>query len=282
MSGKREERFPQDKNFAALFKELQGFKFVRVLGSGAFSHVVLATKNGRKMALKLFRKPDQHKPRAISEARVEHGLKHGNMVEVYGVLREPLCIVMEYCDEGNLWDRISDRSSQEILRLIIDTGIGIGKALWVIHRYGLVHLDIKPENILFKKEGNELVPKLSDFGVARLRGSFASMATPQYLPPAYPIPVEADPRLDLYQLCLSLYFVLATVTSRKAEMNYLQQLKENPIPIGNLWSGMPVEVDNILLKGVNVSGKDFSKAYQKAEDLVMDLNNSRFLIVSHK
>lgn len=262
---------------APVYQMPKGFKFIRVLGTGAFSYVVLATKNRKKMILKFMRKPSGYELGTVYDARFKYGLKHKNIVDVYDVSRDMSYILMEYCNGGNLWDQASERSPKEILPIIMDTGIGIGKALWAIHSYGIVHLDIKPENILFEKRGKELVPKLSDFGIARSRGSITLSTTPLYLPPGYTLPVIADPRLDLYQLCLSLYFVLATVVSRKTEKSYLQLLKEKRTPIRNLWSNFPVEIDNILLNGINAYRKDFSKSYQNAIELVSDFESAKKL-----
>jgi hypothetical protein len=250
----------------------KGYVIIKELGSGGFANVVLAKDKKREVVLKLIRGADKEKEKALQEAQVQYNLGHRNIVEVYEFIPQPLCIVEEYCNGGNLLDQVSNKPLAEVAKLLVKTGICIGGALSVIHQCRYVHLDIKPENILFKKEGKNLVPKLSDFGTAKALGSAGGMTcTPQYLPPAYPLPIDtADHRLDVYQLGLSLYVPLAACTLRKTHLD-IERLKQNPIFLSSQCPEIMPELDQVLQKAINVRGKDFSKAYQNAKEFTDDL-----------
>lgn len=250
----------------------KGYKEVRKLGGGGFADVVLGKDRKREVILKLIRNADTEKVKAIQEAQIQYNLGHRNIVQVYDLIMDPLCIVEEYCEGGNLVEQIATKPLAEAVKLIIKTGISIGGALWVIHNCGFVHLDIKPENILFKKEGKDFVPKLSDFGTAKALGSSGGMTcTPLYLPSGYQLPIDtSDRRLDIYQLGLSLYFPLAACALRKSNLDF-ERLKVNPIFLSSQCPEVPPDLDTVLQKAINVKGKDFSKAYQNAKDLVDDI-----------
>jgi serine/threonine-protein kinase PpkA len=252
----------------------KGFSKIRLLGSGGFADVVLAKDRGRRqVVLKIIRNPGKEKAKAIQEAQIQYNLGHKNIVQVYDLILDPLCIVEEYCEGGNLLDQISPKPLPEVVKLLVQTGISIANVLWVIHNCGYVHLDIKPENILFKKEGKDFIPKLADFGTAKALGSVSGgmTCTPQYLSPNYPLPIDtSDPRLDIYQLGLSLYFPLAACALRKSNLD-IERIKINPIFLSSQCPEIVPELDTVLHKAINVRGKDFSKAYQNAMDFANDL-----------
>jgi hypothetical protein len=263
---------PLPKVQASSLEIPKGFNKIRQLGGGGFADVVLAKDKKKEVILKLIRNPDTEKAKAIQEAQIQYNLGHRNIVQVYDLIMDPLCIVEEYCEGGNLLDQVSTKPLTEVVKLLANTGISIGGALWVIHNCGYVHLDIKPENILFKKDGKDFVPKLSDFGTAKALGSSGGMTcTPMYLPPNYQLPIDTtDRRLDIYQLGLSLYFPLAACALRKSNLEF-ERLKLNPIFLSSQCPEIPPELDTVLQKAINVRGKDFSKAYQNAKEFADDL-----------
>jgi len=251
----------------------KGYTMIRQLGGGGFADVVLAKGKKREVVLKIIRNADKEKAKAISEAQIQYKLGHKNIVEVYDLIMDPLCIVEEYCEGGNLLDQVSPKPLPEVIKLVLRTGMSIGTALWVIHNCGYIHLDIKPENILFKKEGKDFVPKLSDFGTAKALGSLVGgmTCTPQYLPQGYPLPIDTrDRRLDIYQLGLSLYFPLVACALRKSNLD-IEKLKLNPVFLSTQCPEIVPEIDTVLHKAINVRGKDFSRAYQNAKEFADDI-----------
>jgi hypothetical protein len=265
---------PKPSGTAPSLEIPKGFSKIRPLGGGGFADVVLAKdRKRRQVVLKIIRNPGKEKAKAIQEAQIQYNLGHKNIVQVYDLIMDPLCIVEEYCEGGNLLDQISPKPLPEVVKLLVQTGISIANVLWVIHSCGYVHLDIKPENILFKKEGKDFIPKLADFGTAKALGSMSGgmTCTPQYLPPNYPLPIDtSDHRLDIYQLGLSLYFPLAACALRKSNLD-VERIKLNPIFLSSQCPEIVPELDAVLHKAINVRGKDFSKAYQNAKDFANDL-----------
>ena len=267
------QRAPQPATKIPSLELPKGYTKIRSLGSGGFADVFLAIDGKRKQViLKMIRNPDKEKAKAISEAQIQYNLGHKDIVQVYDLIMDPLCIVEEYCEGGNLLDQVSSKPLAEVVKILVKMGICIGNVLWVIHNCGYVHLDIKPENILFTKEGRDMIPKLSDFGTAKALGSSGGMTcTPLYLPPGYQLPIDTkDNLLDIYQLGLALYFPLVACALRKTNLD-LERLKLNPVFLSSQCPEIMPELDTVLHKAINVRGKDFSKAYQNAKEFADDL-----------
>jgi serine/threonine-protein kinase len=147
------------------------------------------------------------------EARTAGGLEHPHIIPIYRVGRSGKVIyfVMKYLRGGSLSDRLERRGKllpEEIRRLLIETG----GALAYAHRKGIVHRDIKPDNIMFDELGHAV---LLDFGIAkaasgtRLTGTGTSIGTPHYMSPEQARAQGLDGRSDLYSLGVVAYQCLA-------------------------------------------------------------------------
>jgi serine/threonine-protein kinase len=147
------------------------------------------------------------------EARTAGGLEHPHIIPIYRVGRSGKVIyfVMKYLRGGSLSDRLERRGKllpDEIRRLLIETG----GALAYAHRKGIVHRDIKPDNIMFDELGHAV---LLDFGIAkaasgtRLTGTGTSIGTPHYMSPEQARAQGLDGRSDLYSLGVVAYQCLA-------------------------------------------------------------------------
>ena len=101
--------------------------------------------------------------RFLDEARLVAGLDHPHIVPVYDfVEHDGLCvIVMEYCSGGTLWSRFQTRGlrTDEAVAVVLATAVGLHHA----HTHGVLHRDVKPENILYSATGTA---KIADFGIA--------------------------------------------------------------------------------------------------------------------
>jgi len=195
------------------------YEIVREIGRGGFSIVYLATDRelGTPVALKLLVPPPASaqlaRERLRREVQAVRGLAHANIVGVHDFLEEGSWsfVVMEYVAGPDLAVRVRDRGPldpDEAARV----GADIAGALSAAHRRGILHRDVKPQNILLDPDGRA---RLTDFGAARLDGQAtvtqtgALVGTLPYLGPEVLAGTRADARADVYGLGVTLYFALA-------------------------------------------------------------------------
>src|SRR5215208_4271684 len=174
------------------------YDVVRPLGSGGMGEVYLARDRvlGRDVALKVLRKQyagdDEFAERFKREAMSVASLSHPHIVQVYdrGETEEGSSyIAMEYVPGGTLKERISREGSLEAADAA-GLGAQVAEALGAAHDRGMVHRDIKPQNVLLAARGEA---KVADFGIARA-GSSATISMKHVNEPLRP-PIELNPRI---------------------------------------------------------------------------------------
>ena len=201
------------------------YRVVRRLGKGGMGEVwqVEIESRHQSFAVKLLdpdlvAKDREFRKRFLREAELAMAVRHPNCISVYDVGEDPdtgYCyIIMEYVGGGSLSDRI-ERGGMMSVEDALAVVACVGDALECFRQNGVVHRDVKPDNILFDDEGN---PKLSDLGIARRSNSVnASLLTmPGFIvgTPAYMAPEQmldshnVDCRADIYSLGLVLYEML--------------------------------------------------------------------------
>jgi serine/threonine protein kinase len=159
-----------------------GYSYVRTLGCGAFSVVVLVTENAThaQYACKVLSASQTQNPTSMAKFKFEIELlvraKHENVIAIHELveLDNHVYLVLEYCAHGDLLSHVIDAgqlSFSEIQRLFYE----LVKALHFIHESGIAHRDVKPENILLDAN---LHIKLADFGFSRQSDSDYLMETP--------------------------------------------------------------------------------------------------------
>ncbi|MCA9531045.1 MAG: serine/threonine protein kinase, partial [Myxococcales bacterium] len=201
----------------------------RLLGSGAMGHVYLARDPvlDRPVAIKTVRalsgEGDHGDPagtaRAVflerfrNEARAAAKVHHPNIVQVYDVGEDAEAgpfVVFEYVPGPTLKDVLRERGPfgpEQAVRWVEDAAAGLAAA----HAHGIIHRDVKPENLLLTPEGRV---KLADFGVARLpnaalTGAGQFLGTPCYAAPETLTTGEVGPESDLFSLAAVLYEILS-------------------------------------------------------------------------
>ncbi|HEY3446611.1 MAG TPA: serine/threonine-protein kinase [Myxococcales bacterium] len=206
---------------------LGSYELLQLLGEGSMGRVFLArhTRLGRKVAIKILR-PEHTRDRSVvqrflQEARTVNQINHENIVEVFDFVEEPgggeVWCVMELLQGSSLTAYME--SGVSVVRAA-DLLQQICSALQAAHTLGVVHRDLKPDNIFVcNKNGRDHV-KVLDFGVAKLlrlitaspaKGGTmdgAIVGTPAYMSPEQAAGVEIDHRSDLFGLGIIAYEML--------------------------------------------------------------------------
>lgn len=190
------------------------YRLERLLGQGGFAWVFLGRdRDGGQAAVKVL-KPryagdPQFETRFRNESQTAGKLEHPNIIRVHSVGKEDKNVYfgMDYCPDslGARLAREGPLPEPDILRIALD----VVRALGFAHAQGIIHRDIKPDNVLLRDDGSAV---LTDFGIARaVSGYVAStghnmtIGTPQYLSPEQAQGRELDPRVDFYSLGVTLY-----------------------------------------------------------------------------
>jgi serine/threonine protein kinase/uncharacterized protein YecT (DUF1311 family) len=205
---------PTDADFPADLRALERrYELIREIGQGGMAAVYLARSRdtGHLVAIKAIRARYLDDPDAIKrfarEAQTVAGLNHSNIVRTEAIEQiddRAIAIIMEHVPGGTVRDRLREHGSlgaedaEAILR-------DVASALRYAHQRGIVHRDVKPENVFLDPSNGRAV--LSDFGIARTIGGDASitllgaaLGTPQYMSPEQIDGEVVDGRSDIYSL----------------------------------------------------------------------------------
>src|SRR5262245_6013674 len=188
------------------------------IGRGGFSVVYKAVdlENQNPVAIKLLVPPPSvahiAKERMKREVIAVQSLKHPAVVQINALVEEGpwTFLIMEQVDGMDLQKKI-DLNGAIHWEAVASIGKEISEALHEAHRSGILHRDLKPQNILIDQNGNA---RLTDFGSARIQGestvtySGAFVGTLDYIAPEVVAGSRNDPRSDIYSLGLTLYVAL--------------------------------------------------------------------------
>jgi len=192
-----------------------------LVGRGTQGSVYLARDSllGRYVALKTLRGSEGDDTRGVEEARMLASLEHPNLVRVYHATRQQgvWFIVSEYLDGGSLQDLLN-REGKLALCQALDLVAQAARGLSYVHARGILHRDVKPQNMLLSRLGEV---KLADFGLAQAIASqrsqvSANVGTPAFRAPEVCADGLATPASDVFGLGASLFFLL---TGRMAFLN---------------------------------------------------------------
>ncbi|MEN8152869.1 MAG: protein kinase [Acidobacteriota bacterium] len=273
-------------------KTVSHYKILEKLGEGGMGEVYLAedTKLKRKVALKFLpgeftnvgANGDSPVERFHREAQAAATLNHPNIVTIYEINEheDQTYIAMEYVDGQTLKELVAGdwgpSDSQLPIAEVINYAIQICEGLKCAHEAGIVHRDIKPQNIIINKEGQV---KILDFGLAKLKGvsqltkESSTLGTIHYMSPEQAMGKDVDHRTDIWSLGVILYEMLTGELPFKGDYDQAviySILNEEPEPVAEIRSGLPGELERIIKKALV---KDPSKRYQHPDDLLVDLKN---------
>ncbi len=233
-----------------------------LLGLGGMAEVYLAydLKLEREVALKRLRPeyarwPD-FRARFLDEARLAAQLNHPNIVTVYDVVEDDdtILIVMEYVPGSTLAARLKERGPlplEEALHYLVQACAGLGYA----HRAGLVHGDVKPQNLLIAP-GQRV--KVADFGLARVyevvrrsRSQGVVWGSPPYLSPEHARGEPLLPASDVYSLGVVLYQALTghfPFTAQSPREWLIAHREATPLPPREYNPEIPPRLEQVLLQ----------------------------------
>lgn len=266
---------------------------VRLLGRGAMGRVLLAHDPvvDRRVAIKLLRDdlvipPEQRDAlidRMRQEARASARVSHPNIVALYDMGEDPelgLYLVFEYAEGATLEQRIArgPLGSEAGAKLARE----LGDALTTAHAAGVLHRDIKPQNVIMTPTG----AKIADFGIARVPDSTLTrdgglLGTPAYSAPECITHATFSPLSDQFSLAATLYEALSQTRAFPGEdaVSVATRITTDVPPGIAQLRGLDPHVDAILLRGLAKSPNDrFPSARELGEALAEALGLTRRML----
>ncbi len=259
------------------------YQIIEELGKGGMGRVykVLDKEVNAKVALKLIKPEIASDKKTIerfrNELKVARDIAHKNVCRMYHLGKEEgaYYITMEYVSGEDLKSFIR-RSGLISVGKAISIANQVCEGLLEAHRLGVVHRDLKPQNIMIDKEGNA---RIMDFGIARslrakgITGSGVMIGTPEYMSPEQVDGKEADQRADIYSLGVILYEMVTGRVPFEGDTPFsigVKQKSEIPRAPKEINEQIPEDLDRVILKCME---KDKEKRYQSVGELHSELMN---------
>ena len=197
---------------------ITGFRILRLIGEGGMSRVYLASRDrdDEPLVVKILRSEATSDKNALARFMEEYALveriksRHVARIYGHGVSEGHAYLVMEFFDGGDLNKRLGGRASapEEALRIFRELMFALGD----IHECGILHRDLKPQNLMFRSDGSLAIV---DFGIAKhidaidRTGHGEIVGTPRYMSPEQVRGMALDLRTDIYSSGVLLYQMLS-------------------------------------------------------------------------
>ncbi len=260
------------------------YELLNPLGSGGMAVVYRAMDNrlNRYVAVKIMRPElamnEKFRQRFQTESRAIAKLNHPNIVGVFDVSHSESIeyIVMEMLDGVNLKQYLRDNGPLDVKKTLAFS-TQIASALSHAHSNGIVHRDIKPQNIIVI---NDDTVKVADFGIANLQSEVPNVeneaiGSVHYISPEQAKGLPADERSDIYSLGIVMYEMLSGQLPFDGDDDRdiaLKHLSAVPTPLRDIIPSIPEQMAEIVMKAMNPS---LDERYQSADALLADLEKLR-------
>jgi Tol biopolymer transport system component/predicted Ser/Thr protein kinase len=270
------------------------YEIIEQIGEGGMGEVYLAkdTHLERKIALKILpesvAQDGERMQRFVREAKSASALNHPNIITIYeiGETDNTHFIATEYIEGETLRKRL--KGSPLNLKSALEIASQVAGALDAAHRAGIVHRDVKPENVMVRPDG---LVKLLDFGIAKLAEKETNIdseaaigiraqtspgmiiGTAAYMSPEQARGSQVDTRTDIFSFGVMLYEMLAgrpPFVGENAIETIGSILNKEPVPLSRQMPDVPHEIERIINKALR---KDREERYQTAKDLLIDLKD---------
>jgi serine/threonine protein kinase len=264
---------------------IRGYEIREQIGAGGYGAVYKAHEINvdRDVAVKVILPEHAAEPefaqRFETEAQLVAQLEHPRIVPLYAYWRDDTgaFLVMRYVKEGSLFDVLEKQGAISLAQTsrLLDH---ITEALTVAHQAGVVHRDLKPDNILLDERGNAY---LTDFGIAKqvdqpsnLTGADDIVGTLHYLSPEQIQNQPVSPRTDIYALGVMLYEMLTgqhPFQETSVTALIMKHLQEPLPPLDTIRPDLPIAIDDVVQKA---TAKDPDDRYDSVVDMLADFQTA--------
>jgi adenylate cyclase len=260
------------------------YKILEKLGEGGMGVVYKArdTRLEREVAIKVLPRQiggsSEERERFKIEAKAAASLSHPNIATIYAIEEtdDEMFISMEYIDGTELKDKIK----KERFRIdeIINLAEQVAEGLEAAHKKGIVHRDIKSQNIMITEDGKV---KIMDFGLAKMKGDSqltkmgTTIGTIAYMSPEQAMGHEVDQRTDIWSFGVVLYEMFTGQLPFRSDYEQAiiySILNEEPELPTSLRKDTPAELETVIMKALS---KDPSQRYQNITEVLLDLKNPK-------
>jgi serine/threonine protein kinase/tetratricopeptide (TPR) repeat protein len=259
------------------------YEIIEELGKGGMGRVyrVEDTKLKQEIALKLIKPEIASDKKTIerfrNELKTARMISHKNVCRMFdlGEAEGAHFITMEYVrgeDLKNLIRKMGQLSAGQVLSIAKQVCEGLDEA----HRLGVIHRDLKPQNVMIDSEGN---PRIMDFGIARsleakgITGAGVMIGTPEYMSPEQVEGKETDQRSDIYSLGVILYEMVTGRVPFEGDtpftigVKHKSEIPKNPKELN---TQIPEDLGRVILKCLE---KDKEQRYQSSGEVRTELQN---------
>ncbi|MFA6337309.1 MAG: Stk1 family PASTA domain-containing Ser/Thr kinase [Saccharofermentanales bacterium] len=260
------------------------YRVVRLIGRGGMANVYLASDitSNMNVAIKIlkpeFSSDEEFIRRFDTEAKAVSSLSHANIVKVLGVGHDNgfRYIIQEYVDGITVKELINQNGHLD-WKVAVPIAIQVGLALEYAHRNGVVHRDIKPQNILISRNK---IAKITDFGIARAStsntitmNSGGALGTVHYFSPEQARGGNIGPSSDIYSIGVMIFEMVTGRVPFDGDSNVavaVKHLQEKPPLASSFVLGIPSGLDSIILKCMQ---KLPEKRYLSMRQMVEELDS---------